>query len=170
MPWKIIGEIDDRYKLGWSCRRRRLTDNYVMQGENQSLYFTWFHFPLSYALSGWGAFNTCVKVQVRLEAVNDSTAWFPSVAASTCGMDKSVGLFLWNQSREQWIGHKKLVNQPQQLREPKLNWNATYDSLFGSNKLLPMSIPLANAHVKMARNGRFPNGFLGAGRTVRLTC
>ncbi|XP_010318775.1 uncharacterized protein [Solanum lycopersicum] len=60
-----------------------------------------------------------------------------------CGMDKSVGLHLWNQSRKQWIGHKKLVNQPQQLREPKLNWNATYDSLFGSNKLLPMSIPLA---------------------------
>ncbi|XP_015159322.1 uncharacterized protein [Solanum tuberosum] len=79
-------------------------------------------------------------------------------------MDKSVGLHLWNQSREQWIGHKKLVNQPQQLREPKLNWNATYDSLFGSNKLFPMSIPLA------VRNGRFPNGFLGAGRTVRLTC
>ncbi|KAH0687313.1 hypothetical protein KY285_017872 [Solanum tuberosum] len=23
------------------------------------------------------------------------------------------------------------------------SWNATYDSLFGSNKLLPMSIPLA---------------------------
>ncbi|XP_010318773.1 uncharacterized protein [Solanum lycopersicum] len=63
--------------------------------------------------------------------------------ASMCGMDKSVGLHLWNQSRKQWIGHKKLVNQPQQLREPKLNWNATYDSLFGSNKLLPMSIPLA---------------------------
>ncbi|KAL3343249.1 hypothetical protein AABB24_027014, partial [Solanum stoloniferum] len=62
--------------------------------------------------------------------------------ASTCGMDKSVGLHLWNQSREQWIGNKKLVNQPQQLREPKLNWNATYDSLFGSNKPLPMSIPL----------------------------
>ncbi|XP_060205147.1 uncharacterized protein LOC132632991 isoform X5 [Lycium barbarum] len=63
--------------------------------------------------------------------------------ASTCGMDKSIGLHLWNQIRQQWIGHKKHVNQPQQLHEPKLNWNATYDSLFGSNKPLPKPIPLA---------------------------
>ncbi|XP_060205144.1 uncharacterized protein LOC132632991 isoform X2 [Lycium barbarum] len=53
------------------------------------------------------------------------------------------GLHLWNQIRQQWIGHKKHVNQPQQLHEPKLNWNATYDSLFGSNKPLPKPIPLA---------------------------
>ncbi|KAM3269042.1 putative protein isoform X1 [Capsicum chacoense] len=53
------------------------------------------------------------------------------------------GLHLWNQIRQQWIGHKKSVNQPQQLCEPILNWNATYDSLFGSNKPLPEPTPLA---------------------------
>ncbi|XP_016562858.1 uncharacterized protein LOC107861954 isoform X2 [Capsicum annuum] len=58
-------------------------------------------------------------------------------------MDKSVGLHLWNQIRQQWIGHKKAVNQPHQLCEPILNWNATYDSLFGSNKPLPEPTPLA---------------------------
>ncbi|KAF3640640.1 hypothetical protein FXO38_22062 [Capsicum annuum] len=53
------------------------------------------------------------------------------------------GLHLWNQIRQQWIGHKKAVNQPHQLCEPILNWNATYDSLFGSNKPLPEPTPLA---------------------------
>ncbi|CAN4088502.1 unnamed protein product [Withania somnifera] len=53
------------------------------------------------------------------------------------------GLHLWNQIRQQWIGHQKPVDQPQQLSEPKINWNATYDSLFGSNKPFPKPSPLA---------------------------
>ncbi|KAL6972848.1 hypothetical protein U1Q18_027022 [Sarracenia purpurea var. burkii] len=54
------------------------------------------------------------------------------------------GLLLWSQTRQKWIGNKKSSeNSSQQLREPKLSWNATYDSLLGSNKPFPQSIPLS---------------------------
>ncbi|GLU22090.1 hypothetical protein SLE2022_381870 [Rubroshorea leprosula] len=53
------------------------------------------------------------------------------------------GLILWNQTRQRWVGNKKSENQTRQIREPKLNWNATYDSLLGSNKPFPQPIPLA---------------------------
>ncbi|XP_021672561.1 uncharacterized protein LOC110659025 isoform X3 [Hevea brasiliensis] len=53
------------------------------------------------------------------------------------------GLFLWNQTRQRWVGDKRSGNLAQQSREPKLNWNATYDSLLGSNKPFPQPIPLS---------------------------
>ncbi|KAM3308090.1 putative protein isoform X2 [Capsicum chacoense] len=53
------------------------------------------------------------------------------------------GFVRWNQIRQQWVGHKIPENQPKQLLEPKLSWNATYDSLLGSNKPFPKRIPLA---------------------------
>ncbi|XP_057514649.1 uncharacterized protein LOC130796332 isoform X2 [Actinidia eriantha] len=53
------------------------------------------------------------------------------------------GLLLWNQTRQQWLGNKKPENQAQQLREPKLSWSATYNSLLGSNKPFPQRIPLS---------------------------
>ncbi|XP_022714825.1 uncharacterized protein LOC111274438 isoform X2 [Durio zibethinus] len=53
------------------------------------------------------------------------------------------GLLLWNQTRQRWVGKKKSENQPQRVQEPKLNWNATYESLLGSNKPFPQPIPLA---------------------------
>ncbi|CAL5444105.1 unnamed protein product [Camellia sinensis] len=73
-----------------------------------------------------------------------------------------VGLLLWNQTRQQWIGNKKPDNREQGLREPKLSWNSTYDSLLGSNKPFAQRIPLS------VRNGRFSCRYLGAGRDVRL--
>ncbi|KAJ8755781.1 hypothetical protein K2173_024325 [Erythroxylum novogranatense] len=53
------------------------------------------------------------------------------------------GLLLWAQTRQQWVGNTRSGNQAQQSREPKLNWNATYDSLLGSNKPFPQPIPLS---------------------------
>ncbi|XP_065867116.1 uncharacterized protein [Euphorbia lathyris] len=52
------------------------------------------------------------------------------------------GLLLWNQTRQRWVGDKK-SNQAHQPRDPKLNWNATYDNLLGSNKPFPQPIPLS---------------------------
>ncbi|XP_073146240.1 uncharacterized protein [Henckelia pumila] len=52
------------------------------------------------------------------------------------------GFLLWNQSRQKWIGSKKPENRSQQLLEPKLSWNATYDSLLSSNKPFRKPIPL----------------------------
>ncbi|KAI3894056.1 hypothetical protein MKW92_026074, partial [Papaver armeniacum] len=55
-------------------------------------------------------------------------------STSTCKMDngaiRSQRLLLWNQTRQQWIGNK-------------FCWNATYDSLIGTNKLFPQPIPLS---------------------------
>ncbi|XP_057454181.1 uncharacterized protein LOC130745811 isoform X2 [Lotus japonicus] len=53
------------------------------------------------------------------------------------------GLNLWNQTRQRWVGPKKPETRTQQLREPKLSWNATYESLLGSNKPFRQPIPLA---------------------------
>ncbi|KAG6490128.1 hypothetical protein ZIOFF_051411 [Zingiber officinale] len=52
-------------------------------------------------------------------------------------------LLLWAQTRQHWTGNKKSEMQPQQLREPRLSWNATYESLLGSNKPFPQPIPLS---------------------------
>ncbi|CAN4098405.1 unnamed protein product [Withania somnifera] len=53
------------------------------------------------------------------------------------------GFVCWSQIRQQWVGHRSPENQPKQLLEPKLSWNATYGSLLGSNKPFPKRIPLA---------------------------
>ncbi|KAK9281237.1 hypothetical protein L1049_004132 [Liquidambar formosana] len=53
------------------------------------------------------------------------------------------GLLLWNQTRQHWIGNKRSENRAQEVTEPKLSWNATYDSLLGSNKPFAQPIPLA---------------------------
>ncbi|KAL3844045.1 hypothetical protein ACJIZ3_001448 [Penstemon smallii] len=52
------------------------------------------------------------------------------------------GLLLWNQTRQQWIGNKG-SEKPVQAQDPKLSWNATYESLLGTNKPFPQPIPLA---------------------------
>ncbi|KAG9154053.1 hypothetical protein Leryth_000546 [Lithospermum erythrorhizon] len=51
------------------------------------------------------------------------------------------GLLLWKQTRQQWTGNKG--SKPHtQTQEPKLRWNATYESLLGTNKPFPQPIPL----------------------------
>lgn len=51
------------------------------------------------------------------------------------------GLLLWNQARQLWIGDKEL-KRSKQPQDPKLGWNATYESLLGTNKPFPQPIPL----------------------------
>ncbi|XP_010654785.1 uncharacterized protein LOC100250951 isoform X3 [Vitis vinifera] len=67
------------------------------------------------------------------------------------------GLLLWNQTRQNWIRNKRSDNQAQQIQEPKIktyclsmvkhfwlcSWNATYDSLLGSNKPFRQPVPLS---------------------------
>ncbi|XP_059640866.1 uncharacterized protein LOC132283014 [Cornus florida] len=52
------------------------------------------------------------------------------------------GLLLWNQTRQQWVGNKRPENRAQQLREPKISWNATYEGLLGSSKPFSQPVPL----------------------------
>ncbi|KAI4381966.1 hypothetical protein MLD38_007981 [Melastoma candidum] len=53
------------------------------------------------------------------------------------------GLLLWNQTRQQWVGNKKAESRGPELPEPQLSWNATYESLLGSNKSFARRIPLS---------------------------
>ncbi|KAM7471688.1 hypothetical protein LguiA_009871 [Lonicera macranthoides] len=53
------------------------------------------------------------------------------------------GLLLWSQTRQQWVGNRSSENRTQELREPTLSWNATYDSMLGSNKQFHKPIPLS---------------------------
>ncbi|XP_020576960.1 uncharacterized protein LOC110022391 [Phalaenopsis equestris] len=52
------------------------------------------------------------------------------------------GLILWNQTRQQWIGNKKTDKKTEEVIDPRLSWNATYDSLLGTNKPFPQTISL----------------------------
>lgn len=53
------------------------------------------------------------------------------------------GFLLWTQTRQRWMGNKKPENRRQQLREPRLSWNASYESLLGSNKPFAQPVPLS---------------------------
>ncbi|CAN0838185.1 hypothetical protein LINGRAHAP2_LOCUS2019 [Linum grandiflorum] len=54
------------------------------------------------------------------------------------------GLLLWNQTRHQWVAKSVSKSKAQpHLREPAISWNATYESLLGSNKPFPRPVPLA---------------------------
>ncbi|RVW16800.1 hypothetical protein CK203_013205 [Vitis vinifera] len=72
-------------------------------------------------------------------------------STSTCEIDNSTlltllllaGLLLWNQTRLQWVGNKRSENQSQQIREPRLRWNATYEGLLGTNRRFSQPIPLS---------------------------
>lgn len=91
--------------------------------------------------------NSAVQSQGSISSISTSHQTLDpnGNAASANGPSEFVnhGLILWNQTRQLWVGNKKSENQPQQAREPKLNWNATYESLLGSNKLFPQPIPLS---------------------------
>ncbi|KHN08131.1 Phospholipase D alpha 1, partial [Glycine soja] len=50
-------------------------------------------------------------------------------------------LLLWNQMRRQWVGNRRHENK-KQVGEPIISWNATYESLMGTNKPFPRPIPL----------------------------
>ncbi|WJX35555.1 hypothetical protein P8452_23528 [Trifolium repens] len=51
------------------------------------------------------------------------------------------GLLLWNQMRHHWVGNKR-SERLKQVGEPKISWNATYESLLGTNKPFPQRVPL----------------------------
>ncbi|KAK8584773.1 hypothetical protein V6N13_138721 [Hibiscus sabdariffa] len=91
--------------------------------------------------------NSAMQSQGSISSIsaNNQTLDPNGSAASANGPSEFVnhGLLLWNQTRQQWVGNKKSENQPGQGREPKLNWNATYESLLGSNKPFPQPIALS---------------------------
>ncbi|KAI4325258.1 hypothetical protein MLD38_030672 [Melastoma candidum] len=86
--------------------------------------------------------NSAVLSQASLSSISMSNQT-PNGSSSGTSEFVNHGLLLWNQTRQQWVGNKKVNNRPQELVEPKLSWNATYESLLGSNKRFAQRIPLA---------------------------
>ncbi|XP_009800882.1 uncharacterized protein LOC107785432 isoform X1 [Nicotiana tabacum] len=52
------------------------------------------------------------------------------------------GLLLWNQTRQQWCGSKTSQKRAS-VREPKLGFDTSYETLLGTNKRFPQPIPLS---------------------------
>ncbi|XP_057959645.1 uncharacterized protein LOC131152060 isoform X2 [Malania oleifera] len=89
--------------------------------------------------------NSAVQSQRSISSMSASNPTFDhhGNGASTSNPPEFAnhGLHLWNQTRQQWIGNKRLQNQ-KQVQEPRLSWNATYESLLGTSKHFPQRIPL----------------------------
>ncbi|XP_077211013.1 uncharacterized protein LOC143846465 isoform X2 [Tasmannia lanceolata] len=91
--------------------------------------------------------NSGIQSQRSISSISTSNqALDPhSGVASTSNPPEFVnhGLLLWNQTRQQWIGNRRSESHTQQVKEPKLSWNASYDSLLGTNKPFHQPIPLS---------------------------
>ncbi|KAL2895956.1 hypothetical protein RDABS01_000490 [Bienertia sinuspersici] len=89
--------------------------------------------------------NSAVQSQRSISSMSNSNqnADPHGVIGSTSNSSEPVnnGVLMWNQVRQQWVGDRKPHNQPK-MREPRLSWNATYESLLGTNKPFPQPIPL----------------------------
>ncbi|XP_030526214.1 uncharacterized protein LOC115737928 isoform X1 [Rhodamnia argentea] len=88
--------------------------------------------------------NSAVQSQGSISSISTSNQTIDPQAGNPGTPSEFVnhGLILWNQTRQRWIGNKRSENQTQQV-QPKLNWNATYDNLLGSDKPFPHPIPLS---------------------------
>ncbi|XP_030457563.1 uncharacterized protein LOC115678342 [Syzygium oleosum] len=89
--------------------------------------------------------HSAVQSQGSMSSISTSQTLNAHGGTSSGGTPEFVnhGLLLWHQTRQQWIGNKKDEIRPKQVLEPRLSWNATYDSLLGSNKRFAQRVPLA---------------------------
>ncbi|KAK1312429.1 hypothetical protein QJS10_CPA07g00675 [Acorus calamus] len=92
--------------------------------------------------------NSGVHSQRSISSISTSTQTFdPHGGQGSSSSNPSEfmnhGRLLWNQTRQQWVGNRKPENRVQQVKEPRLSWNTTYDSLLGTNKSFPQPIPLS---------------------------
>ncbi|XP_022721222.1 uncharacterized protein LOC111278824 isoform X2 [Durio zibethinus] len=90
--------------------------------------------------------NSAVRSQGSISSISASNQTLdPHGSAASANVPSEFvnhGLLLWNQTRQLWVGNRKCENRLRRVQEPKLNWNATYESLLGSNKPFPQPIPL----------------------------
>ncbi|KAK6945108.1 protein of unknown function DUF4050, partial [Dillenia turbinata] len=88
--------------------------------------------------------NSAIQSQRSVSSISTSNLPLNQHGGSTSNHPEFVnhGLHLWSQTRLQWIGNKKPEKQ-KEIHEPRLNWNASYESLLGTNKPFPHPIPLS---------------------------
>ncbi|XP_068314143.1 uncharacterized protein [Pyrus communis] len=88
--------------------------------------------------------NNGIQFQKSILSISTSN---PLDSHGTSGSTSSTpefvnhGLLLWNQTRNLWLANKQPQRQTQ-LREPRISWNATYESLLSTNKPFRQPIPL----------------------------
>ncbi|KAM7459491.1 hypothetical protein LguiA_036485 [Lonicera macranthoides] len=87
--------------------------------------------------------NSAVQSQRSVSSISTSNQPLDTQCGASSNPPEFInhGLLLWNQTRQQWVGNKGSNKRPE-IREPRLSWNATYDSLLGTNKPFPQPIPL----------------------------
>ncbi|KAI3950180.1 hypothetical protein MKW92_044494, partial [Papaver armeniacum] len=79
-----------------------------------------------------------------------------SISTSNQTLDSQSGAGKDKQPTE-IVNHVNCSNPTPQVQESRLSWNATYDSLLGTNKLFPHPIPLSVSHlVYKYENNYFP--------------
>uniref|UniRef100_A0A7N0TCQ8 Gag1-like clamp domain-containing protein n=1 Tax=Kalanchoe fedtschenkoi TaxID=63787 RepID=A0A7N0TCQ8_KALFE len=83
--------------------------------------------------------SNAIPSQVSASSISTSSQTLDPHSSSAATINH--GLPLWNQIRQQWIGTKKIQKETQ-VREPRLSWKATYESLLGTSKPFPQPIPL----------------------------
>ncbi|KAK1392688.1 Germin-like protein subfamily 1 member 15 [Heracleum sosnowskyi] len=85
--------------------------------------------------------NSALQSQRSLSSISISNQ---SLTGSTSNNSEFVnhGYLRWKQTRLQWRETKSLENKAKK-KDPVLSWNATYDSLLGTNKRFYKPIPLS---------------------------
>ncbi|KAK1389410.1 Germin-like protein subfamily 1 member 15 [Heracleum sosnowskyi] len=85
--------------------------------------------------------NSALQSQRSVSSISFSNK---SLTGSTSNQSEFVnhGYLRWKQMRLQWTETTSLENQPKK-RDPVLSWNATYESLLGTNKRFNKPIPLS---------------------------
>ncbi|XP_078175201.1 uncharacterized protein LOC144568707 [Carex rostrata] len=56
---------------------------------------------------------------------------------------RNHGLLHWNEARQQWLGHRRQRRKSQEINNPRISWNATYENLLGTNRRFHQPIPLS---------------------------
>lgn len=91
--------------------------------------------------------NSAIQSQRSISSISTSNQTFHQHSGSGSSSSHiefvNHGLLLWNQSRLQWNGNTRFTNKKQEVGEPSLSWNATYESLLGTNKPFRKPVPLA---------------------------
>jgi hypothetical protein len=87
--------------------------------------------------------NSAVQSQRSASSVSNSNQAIDHQSGTSTDPLEFVnhGLRLWNQTRQNWVGSKG-TSKRTPVRENRISWNATYDSLLGTNKPFPKPVPL----------------------------
>ncbi|XP_016465233.1 uncharacterized protein LOC107788091 isoform X1 [Nicotiana tabacum] len=90
--------------------------------------------------------NSAFPSQRSISSISTSNQGLdPHSSSSTTNNNSEFvnhGLILWSKTRQEWIG-SRTPEKRTAAGEPKLSFDASYETLLGTNKPFPQSIPLS---------------------------